>query len=445
MQVSLWLQGIHGATLIASLLAIVPWIIFIKLRQDQRDLLSLEASGHQKHHRQPPGSARGDESQSLLGLLTKNQRQRSLSSGAEENGWDLEIIIPAYNEELNIKTCIETISRSALFLFRQHGLRTRLIVVDDRSGDCTHAIAAACRQSLIDALACHGDGAGQGEFKTPVSITLLTSEERPRNEIWLGKSWASHTGYLESKGHHLFFIDADVSMKEPFLSEFLQTLHRHYEFAGFFPTLICKSLVDYIVQPNVALSTLILNKISTALDPDTKKPHAFGQCVYLSRRAYEITGGYEAVREDSMETKGLSANIVRSGILAKNIAGGDLIEVYMYHDARSLWEGWTKNFFVSVDKSIFNAIKSVILLLILFDVPLILLLFPNTALPILVFITGHLAIRVLVLRVYKIPLRGWFLFPVGGLAMSALMIGSAYKVLSGQNWTWKGRSLATNP
>lgn len=442
---TLFLQTTHATIWIAFLLALLPWAIFIKMTSDVQGLLSLKHPDRGKLSAGASVLALSELSQFLLSRLEEERLHHDPGDKDIQNPSDIEIIIPAYNEEHSIKSCIQSIVCSALFLFRRHGLRTGLIVVDDRSSDRTHAIATDCKRKLEMELKSYAELGGTCNTQRPVIITVLTSDERPMGENWLGKTWASHTGFRASQANHLFFIDADVTIKETFLTSFLHTLGRDYEFAGFIPTIICKSLIDYIVQPHVALGALIMNKVSSSLDPGTKKPHAFGQCVYISRRAYMLTGGYAEVMNDPMETRGLAKNIARHGILAKNIAGGGLIDVYMYQNARSLWEGWTKNFFVSVDKDIVKAFSSVLLALILFDLPIFYLLMPGSRLLVLAFIGGHFAIRVLAHRVYRLPLQGWFLFPLGGVAIAVLMLASAYKVRSGKNWTWKGRSLSVTP
>ncbi len=49
----------------------------------------------------------------------------------------ISIIIPAYNEEKNLADCISAVKKSALFA----GVSSEIIVVDNNSGDSTHAVA----------------------------------------------------------------------------------------------------------------------------------------------------------------------------------------------------------------------------------------------------------------------------------------------------------------
>ncbi len=419
--------------------ALIPWVVLLKMARDLQSLVSLEAYGR-------PASTRGASATSA-----PNPQPTLLDRIREEPAaWDLEVIIPAYNEELNIETCVNSLAASALHLFAEHRLRTRLIVVDDNSTDQTSPLAMACQRALAERLRHPSAPLVDPGGAAPVTIEVLEGQKRPDGELWLGKNWACHVGFHHSRSRNLFFVDADVSVKDTFFAASVNILKYEHQFAGFVSRIVCKSFLDYIVQPTVAISSLIINNITTSLEPNTKKPHAFGQCIYISRQAYETSGGYKAANEDSRETRGLETralakNIVKAGIPAINVAGGGLIQVYMYHNARSMWEGWTKNFYMSVDQSLSNAITSIVMILSLYDIPLLLAFQPAAWIPVLLFVAGHFSIRLLAFQVYKAPLRGWYLFPLGGLAMTVIMIGSIYKVTSGKNWTWKGRSLSLAP
>jgi glycosyltransferase involved in cell wall biosynthesis len=432
------------------IVALIPWIVLLKMARDLKSLVSLESYGRPSIGKHVSGTLAPSEQGSLLERLRQESVQSSAEGLPESIGWDLEVIIPAYNEELNIETCVNSLAASALLLFAEHRLRTRVIVVDDNSTDKTSRLAKSCQKKLAERLQHPSAPLADPDRSIPVTIEILEGQKRPDGELWLGKNWACHVGFHHSKSQNLFFVDADVSVKDTFFTASVNVLKYEHQFAGYVSRIVCKSLLDYIVQPTVAVSSLIINNITTSLQPHTQKPHAFGQCIYISRQAYEISGGYKAANEDSMETRGLETralakNIVRAGISAINVAGGGLIQVYMYHDAHSMWEGWTKNFFMSVDQSLFNATTSIVMILVLYDLPLLLAFQPAAWIPVLLFIAGHFAIRLLAFRVYKAPLRGWYLFPLGGLAMTVIMIGSIYKVTSGKNWTWKGRSLSLAP
>ncbi|WP_216904789.1 glycosyltransferase family 2 protein [Synechococcus sp. CCY 9618] len=435
----------------ALILCLLPWLLLLKMLADFQDVLSIGKPEPELASQKPMVfGAAAEPASSLLALLQQERMQRDHDPSVEAIPWDIEIIIPAYNEEYNIESCVQSLAETAIELHHLHALRTRIIVVDDQSTDRTYSLVANCRDRLsakwTDRQQEHP---GINEI-APVSIALLQTSKRPEDELWLGKNWACHTGFSHSQAHHLFFVDADVTVRPTFLRKFLDALSKQIQFSGFVPTIACKSLIDYIVQPNVALSALIQNNISSSLKPGTKRPHAFGQCIYIRRSAYLVTGGYEVANKDSKETRGLetralSKSIVKAGVPALNVAAGDLITVYMYRDAKSLWEGWTKNFFMTVDQSLYKACLSIAMLLMLFDIPLLFFAWPQTRLFVPFHIVGHFGLRLFVAKAYKVPLKGWPLFPLGGLALSAIMVGSAYKVKSQKNWTWKGRSLAIKP
>ena len=89
------------------------------------------------------------------------------------------IIVPARNEEIYIKRCL-------LSLLAQSYPSFEVIMVDDGSTDKTVRIAEAINDKRLK---------------------LIRIKKSPQG--WSGKSWASHIGYLASKGQTLLYTDAD--------------------------------------------------------------------------------------------------------------------------------------------------------------------------------------------------------------------------------------------
>ena len=423
---------------------ILPWLFLLKLRGDLNQLIILEESD---------GSSKMSngrrllpvQGQRLLDRLIEQRDNRTNDRLPRSMRWDLEIIVPAYNEELNITKCINSLSDSSLELYRRHQLRTHVMIIDDNSVDNTHQLAQACQDRLKDIIRSKGYIEHSQHHEEPVAISVHTSRDRPEGEQWLGKNWACQNGFELSTSDDLLFVDSDVTVKPEFLCSFVRSLPRDCEFTGVIAEIVCKSLIDYIAQANIATLAFI-NNFTTSLTPGSKKPMVFGACIYISRNAYLITGGYKAANSDSARTRGLetraiATNIVRSGIGGINIAGGGLIQVYMYHNIQALWEGWTKNFYIAADQNMINALISILATLVLMDIPFLMLIFPQTSPLVIPFVVGHYFVRLFAYKVYKVPLKKWYLFPLGGIAFTVIMIASAYKVIYGTNWTWKGRSL----
>lgn len=116
---------------------------------------------------------------------------------------ELSIIIPAYNEEALI---ISTLQGLATFL----SARTEsyeIIVVDDGSQDMT----SRCIQDWKES--------------NRVNLLLLINE---RN---MGKGFSIRRGVMESRGHFIIFIDADLPYELDAIDAFLDALRGGYDLA----------------------------------------------------------------------------------------------------------------------------------------------------------------------------------------------------------------------
>jgi len=118
----------------------------------------------------------------------------------------------------------------------------------------------------------------------------------------------------------------------------------------------------------------------------------------------------------------------------------------MYQNLQSLWEGWTKNWYLGVDRNPFKAIGSALVVLGGFSLPWLLLPLgvfnPSLALIGLLGVGLQLAIRLWSRIRFATPLRYWWLAWLGGLLIGAIVPASIWKTSTGQGWTWRGRSLA---
>ena len=95
------------------------------------------------------------------------------------------VLIPARNEELNIRECVVSV-------LSQDYDNYELLVLDDNSEDKTHDILISIME----------------ETK---KLKVLRGAELPAG--WAGKNWACHQLSEAANGELLLFIDADTRMK----------------------------------------------------------------------------------------------------------------------------------------------------------------------------------------------------------------------------------------
>jgi len=108
---------------------------------------------------------------------------------------ELSIIIPAYNEENNIKKCIQEVERT----FHNPGLNYEVIVVDNNSTDNTYRIAKKAANNKVKVIEC----------------------------LNRGKGAAIKAGFNKSKGKFVTFVDADLELHPKQIPLFMDYMKRY--------------------------------------------------------------------------------------------------------------------------------------------------------------------------------------------------------------------------
>jgi hypothetical protein len=176
----------------------------------------------------------------------------------------------------------------------------------------------------------------------------------------------------------------------------------------------------------------------------------------IKRIVYDAIGGHESVKDQIVEDKALSEKVKWNGYRLIVADGMQLARTRMYTSFPSMWEGWTKNIYLGLRDhpsllllGAFGATVSLIAALFMPIWPL---------LGILWYLNGGgwmsvgVIIKSLIVWGALLIARGmtaramgispWYAFttPLGAGVFAAMMLTSAWKVLSGKGVTWKGRS-----
>jgi cellulose synthase/poly-beta-1,6-N-acetylglucosamine synthase-like glycosyltransferase len=196
--------------------------------------------------------------------------------------------------------------------------------------------------------------------------------------------------------------------------------------------------------------------IAATNDPADPTAFAAGPFMLFRRSAYGAIGGHAALAGEVVEDLALARRIKAAGLRLRYLLGLDAVELRMYADFAALWEGWSKNWFVGLDRSVGKALGAAMVVLLLFSGPWLLTpaaaiaaaLLPLqrplllTALAIgLLGIGLQLVLRLWTRQQFQVPMRHWWLMGAGGLVLAALAPTSVWRTLTGRGWTWKGRAL----
>ena len=345
----------------------------------------------------------------------------------------LTVVIPAFNEAHNIADCLGSVLASA-----PPCRDWSVVVVDDESTDATveNAIRA---------------GSTASRFR------LIKAGPRPADERWVGKNWACSKAVEQVSSDWLLFIDADVRLKPDALQRSLaQAVDEHADLLSLAPRLSCGCLAEWMVQPIMASLLGLGFPILETNDPESPVAFAAGPFMLFKASTYECIGGHRALAGEVVEDLALARAIKAGGYRLSYLLGLDAVDLRMYADLAALWEGWTKNWFLGLDRDPGKAIGAALVVVLMFTAPWLLLptsvvlLWLQPVLSVawlwLMALAGLAIVQQLLLRLwtrstFDVPIRYWYLMGVGGLLVGAIGPVSIWRTRTGRGWTWKGRAL----
>ena len=347
----------------------------------------------------------------------------------------LTVVIPAFNEAGNIQDCLNSVLRS-----HQPCSDWSVVVVDDASNDQTFELA--CRAASAE---------GRGR------CSVLQAGPRPDGERWVGKNWACTRAMEQISSDWVLFLDADVRLQPDALRRALrQAIDDGSGLFSLAPRLECDCLAEWMVQPIMASLLGLGFPILETNDPASPVAFAAGPFMLFKASTYAQIGGHRALAGEVVEDLALARAIKGGGHRLRYLLGLDAVDLRMYSDLAALWEGWTKNWFLGLDRDPVKALGAALVVVLMFTVPWLLL--PASLLllwlqPLLasawwwVLALASLAIlQQLLLRLwtrsnFDVPLSYWWLMGAGGLLVGAIGPVSIWRTRTGRGWTWKGRPL----
>ncbi len=347
---------------------------------------------------------------------------------APKNPTIISVCVPARNEERNIGRCVEA-------LLAQTYPNLEIIVLDDRSTDATPEILS--RLSASDA-----------------RVKVINGSDLPSG--WAGKPHALTQAAAIAHGEWLCFVDADTFVTPDALaSVYAKTIETQADLFTIMTKQIMLTFWERTVLPLVMLALSVGFSPRKVNDPNRKDAIANGQFIFISRGVYEAVGGHAAIKKSIVEDKDLAVLVKGKGYRLVVADGREVASTRMYTSLAEMWEGWTKNIYLGLkdDRGL--------LLLGVFGAFLalwrrccyrpggsgVVLTVTGSSLEGSVVLIEALALwgylifwRVLASRGLGIP--AWYALttPLGAGVFGAMMLTSAWNVLSGKGVTWKGRT-----
>ena len=254
----------------------------------------------------------------VLNVLLIPRLKRAQASG----GALVSIVIPARNEERNIE-------RTVRALLAQTYAALEVIVVDDRSTDRTGEILSNIA-------------------KEDSRLVIIDGEETPPD--WLGKPWACHQGSRIARGELLLILDADIHYERDAIASMVAYMNEHPEIAmmAAFPRFELVGFWEHVAMPMLGVTALMF--MPTWLSNRTKIV-AFGigggTGNLIRRRDFDDIGGYTVLHNAVIDDVGMAQQLRAHGKRTHGVIANQFVSLRMYHGAREIIEGFTKNVFTA--------------------------------------------------------------------------------------------------
>jgi chlorobactene glucosyltransferase len=340
----------------------------------------------------------------------------------------ISVCIPARNEERNILKCVE----SAL---AQNYPNLEVIVLDDRSTDAT--------PSLLNEIASRDS-----------RLLTIRGVELPSG--WAGKPHALYQASKLARGEWICFVDADTTLAPQALSScYSKAIETN---ADLFTTLnrqILGSFWEKVIMPLVMTALSVGFSPRKVNDPNRREAVANGQFILIKRSAYDKIGGHEKVKDQIVEDKAIAEQVKWSGHRLVMADGRQFVSTRMYTSLPEMWEGWTKNIYLGLRDHPSMLALGVLGATLALIVALFMPIWPLLGVWWFLHGGGWMAVGVIVkslivwlalilaraLVARGMNISAWYALttPLGAGIFAAMMLASAWKVVSGTGVTWKGR------
>lgn len=344
----------------------------------------------------------------------------------------ISVCIPARNEEKNIRRCVES-------LLAQTYPNFEIIVLDDRSTDSTPAILAEL---------------GKADCQSAPRLKILHGSDLPSG--WAGKPHALYQASSAARGEWLCFVDADTfAAPEAIASCYVKAIETG---ADLFTIMTFQELGSFWEK---TLMPLVLTAMSVGFpprkvnNPKKKIAVANGQFILIKRSVYDAIGGHERIKDQIVEDKALAERVKWNGYRLVVADGLTVARTRMYTSLPEMWEGWTKNIYLGLRDTpsllllgAFGAALALIAALFLPVWPLLgvwwftqggegmaagVIVQSLTVWGAALWARANASRALGISRLYALTV------PIGAAIFAAIMLASAWKVLSGRGVTWKGR------
>ncbi len=249
----------------------------------------------------------------------------------------ISILIPARNEEKNIRECL-------LSLIKQDYGNTEILVLNDNSTDETAKIVEEISN-------------------TYKNVKLINGKSLP--EGWTGKTYACYQLFKKSKGKYLFFTDADtIHKKESVTSAISCLIQEKLDLLSACPEQIMKSFHERMVINLTNFQILIPPLVFIRKSKIPVFGSGIGSLMIVKRNIYQSMKGHKGIKTSCVEDTALSKLFIRKGYKFMIFNGRRIYSTRLYNNFNEIYEGFCRIFLGNFNSKF--AVSLIILVMFVF-------------------------------------------------------------------------------
>lgn len=333
------------------------------------------------------------------------------------------IIVPIRNEGHRV------LRESVSSLLNQNYDDFEIVAVDDRSTDDSLQILRELSNGTL-------------------GHRLKIVEGRALPIDWLGKPHALHQGSEIATGVLILTTDADILFHPDALKTAVSYMKsKELDVLSLVPRLRLQTFWEKVFMPVFGWFCLLAMPLYKVNDPKRKETIGVGNFFLLSRKALEVVGGFEAIKNDVAEDLRLAELVKKKGLRLRVETAPDLISTRMYSGLEEIWEGFSKNLFSALKFSFPKGVAGALSILVFGCLPfflsmtMFLLGYPVAGFLLgLSYLMQVLIFSMIILNIEENPVYSIFI-PLGFGLYALILMNSVYRIVSGKGVSWKGRSI----
>jgi len=343
----------------------------------------------------------------------RRRRPYPLPQGAER----ISVLVPARNEEANLPRCLDS-------LLAQSYPELEILVMDDDSTDGTWA--------LLQRYA--------AEY--PERVRVFHNDHLPAG--WVGKCWTCSRLAELAAGRWLAFVDADTFHHSDCILHAMQEARRRgSSLVSYVPDMLLGTLAEKIGVPVITFAFYLLFPIGVVRWLKSRyAAMAVGTFILVRREAYDRFGGHAGLRHDIVEDVAMARAVKAQGEPVDLLDGTGLLYTRFYHNAREVWNGFSKAAFGAFGFSFLPYVLTLVFAYALFLNPFLMLaMHPALSFynPFFNQVLAILGLRLLLALRVRQPLVTAILHPVMIVFALLFCLNSLWRIAWGMPIEWKQR------